>query len=578
MHTTLQTDQVHVFSPRVGNWRVRLRDLSRKLQNDATVDVQKRLRQVARETVESTDKDEGAVRPNTLRLAYACSVAEDILRAGGRLFEKDSQLYLAWPNWEGPDGRSLAYKALNALAKKTAPSPEEREELSDCFATELDRGALIEVLEEGQFGLVSASDRHPSGVGYDRLFNFALRHWSMPYRGREGRMRRFLVIGRHDNLGESPVVVGIIEVGDDAPYNTPRDKFLGLHKDAFKEWFKRHRDKRTLAKTIREHFSRLRSAISGKTGLAGREAKAILEDEKAISKHAKGRSRSGTDLYKKKRIAYHLRLAHGEYAAQLLANGRSFGEVEGSLSKGIRAVHNISLPRLHMEATVCGAVPPFAIALGGKLVTSFLGHPKVRRTAKEDPGEILSRIFETEQLRELLPIHGLLGMTTRGLYPQHSAQYNRASVAGKDGELRLEKIGVTKGETTTLISSRTAKLARKLLAHTQAAGSVAETYGSGGAKRQRVLERASREAGLEEDIVYAGIRRPIYGVRLAANIEEVVWEGLSPRWSVFPGGDGEYSEEAASQWRQRWLETGIRRIEESEDEPRDLFDALREES
>src|SRR5262249_49747995 len=155
-----------------------------------------------------------------------------------------------------------------------------------------------------------------------------------------------------------------------------------------------------------------------------------------------------------------------------------------------RAIHDLTVPRIHMEATVCGAVPPFSSALAGKLVVSFLAHPLVLASTRGAPGEIVQSLFDVEQLAELVPETGMLSVTTKGLYPGHSTLYNRATLVGAEGEVvRLRKLGETQGASTMLVRERTARLAQ-LVADSREAGRVALVYGTGGSKRMRFLESA----------------------------------------------------------------------------------------
>ncbi len=231
-----------------------------------------------------------------------------------------------------------------------------------------------------------------------------------------------------------------------------------------------------------------------------------------------------------------------------------------SLSHGVRAIHDLTLPRIHMDVTVCGAVPPFSRALGGKLVVAFLGHPLVRAASGASPGTILEHLFDVDILGELLPRWGLLAVTTKGLYPLHAALYNRADIPGSSGPLRLKKIGETKGETTTFLSLRTGKCARRLLEAEAGGRRVALAYGTGGAKRHRILESAALAAGLAEEVVHAGIRRPIYGVQFVDNLEAVVWMIEAPRWRIDADVSSQrYSELATALWRARWLSKAVAR-------------------
>ena len=280
----------------------------------------------------------------------------------------------------------------------------------------------------------------------------------------------------------------------------------------------------------------------------------VLAAEAAIQMRAGGRSQSHVGHREKKRLAYVLRLAHGELVFHEFAKGALPAPRDPSLREGLRAIHDLTVPRVHMEATICGALPPFNAALAGKLVVSFLAHPEILGSTKGSPGEIVKALFDVDRIGGLLPDSGMLALTTKGLYPGHSALYNRASVPGVSGEgVTLRKLGETRGESTMLIGERTARLAQRVAEGARSTGRVALVYGTGGSKRMRFLESSAVECGLPQRIVHAGIRRPVYGMRFLSNMPDVVWRGAIPKWLIDPAVSAEeYSRRATALWRSRW--------------------------
>src|SRR3989337_1116129 len=86
-------------------------------------------------------------------------------------------------------------------------------------------------------------------------------------------------------------------------------------------------------------------------------AASVVELRDELLRRAQGRSQSEDALVEKKRIAYLVRLAMGEIALDGIAGGQP--EDPAGIREGVRAVHDLTVPRVHMEVTVCGAVPPF---------------------------------------------------------------------------------------------------------------------------------------------------------------------------------------------------------------------------
>lgn len=514
------------------------------------------------------------VSPDRGKMALVLAVLEDIRKAGGTIELIDSEVHASWPDWSGAEGRMLARAALEEASQWAAVAPAVLRRVAPLFASGWTASDVRSFLLDGSFQLVPVDHPHPSGASYKEAFSVALRLWSMPYRGREGRLKRYVLIGTHPTVSPLPTVVGLIEMGDDAPFNSHRDAFAGARVDELLQWMQRTCSPQESARTIAQHMRALRAAIRPIAGVEPRQAASeILASEDMFTARAGGRSQSARDLTEKKRIAYLLRLAHGERALGALADGASHAEVERSLREGVRAVHDLVLPRIHLEATVCGAVPPFAGGLGGKLVASYLGHPSIVDLGSSSRGSIVNEIFSGD-VKALLPNDGLLLVTTKGLYQGHSALYNRARIPGSTGPIPLKKIGETAGETSTLFSPRTGKLAHFVVADEGGPqAKVSRVYGSGGAKRHRALETAMVRAGLHQALVHAGIRRPIYGIRLASNIEEILWKGVAPTWRVGYRRDADaYNDAAHDQWRARWASAVERRVAALE--PRDVLSDL----
>jgi len=502
------------------------------------------------------------------RISFSLSLLRDIVRAGGNSWVRDSRLYVAWPDWSGVQGRDFARQALVAAKDLRPLTIRERERVAPLFAPDLDGESLSSVLREGRFRLISAATRHPSGISYQDAFAAALRYWTMPYRGRSGRMKRFVLTAEHHLLGEHSVVAGILELGDEAPFCTWRDDLLGISPSSFVRWLA-GKD----ISAIRQSAERLRNfrhclrGTGGGQELAYEDAAAIVARREVIEQAAHGRSRVLKEqhdaLKDRKRLAYGLRLARGEFALREIALGkRKLDSQDADLGAGVRGLHDMLLPRLHLEATVCGAVPPFSHALGGKLLVSFLSHPSVIDATMDCEGALLDWSFDSDRLKDLLPSKGMLCLTTKGLYAEHAAIYNRGDVPGLLRSIRMVHLDNTSGTTTTLISAQTHQYAKQMLHDDDSSAMrVSDVYGSGGAKRHRVIEKATIDVGLPARLAMAGIRRPVYGLNYVSNAPAVSWLGEEPCWLVDRQESiDEFSERATDLWRQRWLSRAIDRI------------------
>jgi hypothetical protein len=320
---------------------------------------------------------------DVLSLGFSLALLRDILRAGGTVFVRDSRLFVSWPDWSGDTGRQAARQAM-ALAREMRPlSKAEVHHVAPLFTPDIDGHEFAKVLSEAEFRLRPITEQHPSGISYQSAFAAALRYWTMPYRGRSGRMRRFVLTAEHASLGHWPIIAGILELGDEAPFCTWRDDLLGLSPSSFAAWIQ-DEDLKGRARLIRERLHGIRRCLRPtSTGwdLATISAEEVVQQRYAIERASEGRSRVLHDqkeiLKDRKRLAYGLRLARGEVALANVAAGRKLDSRDPDIVAGVRALHDLILPRLHLEATVCGAIPPFSQALGGKLMVAFLGHPLI---------------------------------------------------------------------------------------------------------------------------------------------------------------------------------------------------------
>ena len=511
--------------------------------------------------------------PDIARQVFSLSLLRDILECAGSIWVRDGRIFLAWPNWKGPHGRRAAQEAMKKSRDLRPLRKDEIDRVAPFFLEGVDGEKLSTIITEGHFSLVRASEMHPSGTPYSEAFSAALRYWSMPYRGRTGRSKRFVLLCTHPLIGVNPVVAGIIELGDEAPFCNWRDELLGLTADGFLSWVATMDNKDLVITRASETLTNYRRALLATScgiDFSKMTAREIVCKESEFEARAAGRSLASTNdtnalLKDQKRITYALRFARGEYGLEQLRKGALPHDVKKLISQGVRALHDVILPRIHMEVTICGAIPPFSDALVGKLLVNYFVHPYLLSAPSESEGTLLSWSFNKEKLEKLLPKHGLMAATTKGLYAGHSAIYNRATVPGKDGRpIKLQWLANTGGHTSTLISTATSDIAKtvsRLMADSKA--EISQVYGSGGAKRHRLLSQTATAVELSGNIVNAAIYRPVYGTKLISNIFETIWLKHDPNWLVdIYMKPNEFDLVAVRNWRDRWLSRAAERIQD----------------
>lgn len=403
----------------------------------------------------------------------------------------------------------------------------------------VDAVEALKLIQSGKFHLDKIS---PTNQIDSEIFRTGITTWSMPYRGREGRSSRFILRVTHN---ETSVPCGIMEVGDDAPFSPLRDKELGF--------FAPPRDS-DLNPEIALRLNSLRMCMRKEKMPV--DPTIDIEDlhkiwiKKDLSKF------TSDDSKIRKRMNYLSRIMKSEIA---LSNVNLWNE--NDVNAGIRAIKDVTLNRVHTEIVICGALPPFGNLLIGKMVAMMMNHPDIRSSLDRDIGILLQDTFDFQKLEAWLPRYGPLLITTKGLYPKHSAQYNRVRIVKNEGYIPLRKLGSTVGQTMSNISDRTMKLAVEINARLGDKG-VSREYGSGGSKRQRIIQKASTVVGINPAVMYADITRPVYGLSLVSNSQEVVLAGKKPEWRDLAGVVEDpqvYEELTVMLWRKQWLNTSVAR-------------------
>lgn len=217
-----------------------------------------------------------------------------------------------------------------------------------------------------------------------------------------------------------------------------------------------------------------------------------------------------------------------------------------------------------MDIIVCGAIPPYAEMLGGKLVAMLMASPQVVREYREvyesQAGEIASRLAGEPVIRPA----DLVFLTTTSLYHVGSSQYERIKIPGPRGRtVSFDHIGHTEGYGSIVLSSEATDVLRRVATETHGMRRVNNVFGEGVSPRLRMIREGLALLGIPQDLVLRhNCPRIIYGVRLATNAFEYL-RGQDDRPSyVFPPERADRGTEAIiDHWLQRWLAPRSRREE-----------------
>ena len=242
-----------------------------------------------------------------------------------------------------------------------------------------------------------------------------------------------------------------------------------------------------------------------------------------------------------------------------------------SSQRGIRAV-NTALAELRKQAlatrlldvSVCGAVAPYNILLGGKLVALLLASEEVRHAYVERYSGQPSHIASQMAGRVITRSPDLVLLTTTSLYGVGSSQYNRLRLTARENsELSndvaweplpslanlTEPEGTTSGFGTAHLSRQTLDALRELSREVWGARRINNEFGEGTSPRLRQVREGVEALGLTgNDILQHSTPRLVYVCKLVPNaIEQLL--GLAPR----DHGRGPSVEAISKAWIRRWL-------------------------
>ena len=191
-----------------------------------------------------------------------------------------------------------------------------------------------------------------------------------------------------------------------------------------------------------------------------------------------------------------------------------------------------------MEAFILGAVPPYSMLLGGKLVAMLCGSDEVRQAFRRKYGDGESLINSTSA-------DGRLAMIATTSALGRSSIYNRLRYLDR---LLMFSVGFTSGwgefQFTNGAYSQLRDYAEKYCEKT----AKHESWGRGFRNRREVVRRVLAHLGLSGNLMNHGIRRELFVMPLAKNAREFL-RGEHQRllWFHQP------AEDLAAYFLERWL-------------------------
>jgi hypothetical protein len=209
-----------------------------------------------------------------------------------------------------------------------------------------------------------------------------------------------------------------------------------------------------------------------------------------------------------------------------------------------------------MEAFILGAVPPYSMLLGGKLVAMLCGCDEVRRAFRRKYGEGKSLITGASADGRLALI-----ATTSAL--GRSSIYNRLRYYDR---LLMQSVGYTSGWGEFQFSNGAYSQLREYAENHCDKTAKHESWGTGFRNRREVVRRVLAHVGLSGNLMNHGIRRELFAMPLAKNAREFL-RGEHQRllWFHQPAG------ELAAFFLNRWLIPRAERCREFADYSSESF-------
>lgn len=173
-----------------------------------------------------------------------------------------------------------------------------------------------------------------------------------------------------------------------------------------------------------------------------------------------------------------------------------------------------------MDAYVVGAVPPYSMLLGGKLVASLIGSAKVGADFAARYGGTTGIISQQNKGARLVLVTVTSALGRSSLYNRLKLTAPSEGNAPPRTLVDLQHIGETRGYGHFQLSNGLFAALRELLArqgHPYAAG---HQYGEGPNWRLRVLRVGLQKLGLDDELLRHGIVREVYAMPLAPDFRD----------------------------------------------------------
>lgn len=282
--------------------------------------------------------------------------------------------------------------------------------------------------------------------------------------------------------------------------------------------------------------------------------------------------RARSDLFRSKRCLSLAELLRARAALNdFFYPTPSSGGLKRALSsaEGRRAIASI-LRRAKAESvgteiadlTVCGAVAPYNVLLGGKLVSMLAVSPSVVHAYRDKYSGYASEIASAMAGRPIRRRTNLVFIGTTSLYGGGSSQYNRvripAEVLGGRGDVDFLQLGKSRSFGTSHLSAESVSALVRLAEQSRAGVRVNSIFGEGVNPKLRKVRYGLDLLGWPSDqLLQHGRQRIVYGASLVRNLLPYLL-GIDARPDyIFPQKTGDDVVAISEWWLHRWLSRRI---------------------
>ena len=548
-------ENASIFMPRgLGIYATRFSDLLRKLEGQPQSRIPTLLSDAAQEIGDVTDSLGAGFRVSVL-------ILRDYVSSGYLLDIRNGQCRLINPADLAEDSPTLASAALRSQyqnLRNSAMASGQAEPAVSAISRYLayeqgyDANRVIELLAHGPPEIELRALGGGQSPSRD-LYRVVRATWSMaPDRSAPGREESFVAVDKR--YPETPL--GIMQFRNIVPEIRARDLWVGIANDPQNPHLGIGRfligaagDARiesallTLGRLLSNvrpeglpespeapsdplEFSRQAEAERVSARAAGLEARRMGDKTKqmhflAIEKRCETASALSRGIFGLRK------LRESNDITQTLANDQ---ELRRHIEVGLRKVWHYHMGFAFIELSICGAAPPFGPFRIGKLMSLLaLSTEALGKWGCDRPLGDIARTVYLERVRDVVPNPGPIALFTSGLYPGHSAQYNRARI----GSLGWKHIGSTSGYGSSHISVEATSAIDVFNNLSDGYTHISRTFGEGSGARFRSVGRAINRLGLP-DLRKHNTYQPLYAAPLVPDVLGTLLGWSQTRWET-PG-------------------------------------------